>query len=252
MKVNESMREDGPQSSLSVEESFVVLERSPPQELNNQFTSYMSEQSTVYPVGTPHNSYTGGLPRLESQSLQNSSYIPGSLPTDLSPEEIQRKLHEVLQENLQLKETLQQNNLAMKQQFNTLAMWQEEVSKVHQNHKAKFAETKDLVLKLRAENAELKNILEEYKKTGSSVPGASEAQLVKENVELKGRIAELQQKVSTPVPRKEQLQGVSPSKKELEMSTVLEQINRQLETAERARRQLTVDVERLTAQKNTT
>jgi hypothetical protein len=67
VKVNESMREDGPQSSLSVEESFVVLERSPPQELNNQFTSYMSEQSTVYPVGTPHNSYTGGLPRLESQ-----------------------------------------------------------------------------------------------------------------------------------------------------------------------------------------
>jgi hypothetical protein len=36
----------------------------------------------------------------------------------------------------------------MKQQFNTLAMWQEEVSKVHQNHKAKFAETKDLVLKV--------------------------------------------------------------------------------------------------------
>jgi hypothetical protein len=30
---------------------------------------------------------------------------------------------------------------------------------------------------LRAENAELKNILEEYKKTGSSVPGASEAQV---------------------------------------------------------------------------
>lgn len=45
-------------------------------------------------------------------------------------------------------ETLQQNNLAMRQQFNTLAMWQEEVFKVHQNHKAKFAETKELVLKV--------------------------------------------------------------------------------------------------------
>ena len=45
-------------------------------------------------------------------------------------------------------ETLQQNNLAMRQQFNTLAMWQEEGFKVHQNHKAKFAETKELVLKV--------------------------------------------------------------------------------------------------------
>jgi Chromosome segregation ATPases len=72
---------------------------------------------------------------------------------------------------------------------------------------------------------------------------------MRENLELKGKIAELQQKLSTPVARKEQLQGVTPSKKEQEMSSVLEQINRQLETAERARRQLTVDVERLTAQK---
>lgn len=65
--MNESMQEDGPQSSLSVDESFVVLERSPPQELNNQFASHMSEQSTVYPAGAPHNSYTGGLTCLESQ-----------------------------------------------------------------------------------------------------------------------------------------------------------------------------------------
>jgi hypothetical protein len=72
---------------------------------------------------------------------------------------------------------------------------------------------------------------------------------MRENLELKGKIAELQQKLLTSVPKKEQLQGVSPSKKEQEMSIVLEQVNRQLETAERARRQLTVDVERLTAQK---
>ena len=29
--------------------------------------------------------------------------LPGSLSTDLSPEEIQKKLHELLQENLELK-----------------------------------------------------------------------------------------------------------------------------------------------------
>jgi chromosome segregation ATPase len=70
-----------------------------------------------------------------------------------------------------------------------------------------------------------------------------------ENVELKGKIAELQQKLSTPVPRKEQLYVGPPSKKEQELSALLEQVNRQLETAERARRQLTVDVERLTAKR---
>jgi chromosome segregation ATPase len=70
-----------------------------------------------------------------------------------------------------------------------------------------------------------------------------------ENAELKGKIAELQQKLSIPVPRKEQLHVGSPSKKEQELSTLLAQVNRQLETAERARRQLTVDVERVTAQR---
>lgn len=44
----------------------------------------------------------------------------------------------------------------MKQQFNTLAAWQEEIMKVHQNHKQKFSETKELINQLRRENADLK------------------------------------------------------------------------------------------------
>jgi hypothetical protein len=67
VKVNESVREEGPHSSLSVDESFVVLERSPPQELNNQYESFMSEQSTTYAVVTPQNSYAGGITRMDSQ-----------------------------------------------------------------------------------------------------------------------------------------------------------------------------------------
>jgi hypothetical protein len=67
VKVNESVREEGPSSSLSIDESFVVLERSPPQELNNQFASFMSEESTVHPPVSPHNTYTGGVTRMESQ-----------------------------------------------------------------------------------------------------------------------------------------------------------------------------------------
>lgn len=37
----------------------------------------------------------------------------------------------------------------MTQQFNTLLMWREEVVKVQQTHKEKFAETKEYILKVR-------------------------------------------------------------------------------------------------------
>jgi hypothetical protein len=52
---------------LSTDESFVVLERSPPQELNDQFSSHMLQQPPVYSAIPTRNSYTGGLTRLEGQ-----------------------------------------------------------------------------------------------------------------------------------------------------------------------------------------
>ena len=70
--------------------------------------------------------------------------------------EVHKKLNELLQENTKLKETLKQNNIAMKQQFNTLSDWQEEIMKVHQNHKKKFAETRELINYLKKENTDLK------------------------------------------------------------------------------------------------
>ncbi|CAK9827432.1 NF-kappa-B essential modulator [Anthophora retusa] len=70
--------------------------------------------------------------------------------------EVHHKLNELLQENTKLKETLKRNNIAMKQQFNTLAIWQEEIMKVYQNHKKKFAETRELINYLKKENTELK------------------------------------------------------------------------------------------------
>lgn len=79
--------------------------------------------------------------------------------SSLSIPEMQRRLTEVLQENMKMKETLRQNNEFMKQQFNTLTMWQEEVTKVHQSHKEKFVETKELINHLKRENTELKTKL---------------------------------------------------------------------------------------------
>ncbi|XP_068083262.1 optineurin isoform X3 [Anabrus simplex] len=229
----------GPESSITSEGSFVVLERSSVQEPDASRFSNCAPPLMVSPIYPQSSSNVSG-PQPESQS---SSFLPGSMPSDLSPEEIQRKLRELLQENVELKETLHQNNLAMKQQFNTLVMWQDEVFKVHQSHKEKFAETKDLILKLRAENAELKKYLEQSK-TGS----VSDNQLKAENAKLKGQIAELQQKLSAPVARKDHPAG-PPSRKEEELSDLVKQLNKQLETAERARRQLILDKERLTAQK---
>lgn len=71
-------------------------------------------------------------------------------------DEIHEKLSELLQENGKLKETLKQNNIAMKQQFNTLVNSQEEIMKIHQTHKKKFSETRELISYLKKENNEFK------------------------------------------------------------------------------------------------
>lgn len=79
-----------------------------------------------------------------------------SIISSLNSSEIQQKLAELLQENVKLKETLKQNTQSMKQQFNTLVTWQEEVMNVHKHHKQKFKETRQLINVLKQENAELK------------------------------------------------------------------------------------------------
>lgn len=94
--------------------------------------------------------------------------------------EVHQKLNELLQENTKLKETLKQNNIAMKQQFNVLATWQEEIMRVHQNHKKKFAETRELINYLKKENTELKmklaSGLTSYTETGCEFLDISERQ----------------------------------------------------------------------------
>lgn len=84
VKVNESKPEDqlehSPQSFLSIDESFVVLERSPSQESNDQFASHMLQQPPVYSAVPPRSSYTGGLSRQEGQVstiLTSSPVIQG-------------------------------------------------------------------------------------------------------------------------------------------------------------------------------
>lgn len=79
--------------------------------------------------------------------------------SSLATNEIHQKLTELLQENTKLKETLRQNNFAMKKQLTTMVSWQEMVMKLHENHKEKFKETTDLINNLKRENLELKTKL---------------------------------------------------------------------------------------------
>nr|CAD7462522.1 unnamed protein product [Timema tahoe] len=180
VKVNEKPEEKspnhqdfGPQSSFSNDGSFVVLEESSVEGMTAQLPNSHLPPSLTF----------DGLPSVSNSTLgpsntngQGACYMSTSMTTDLNPEEIQNKLHELLVENVELKDTLNQNNMAMRQQFHTLVKWQEEVLKVHQNHKEKFAETRDLIHKLRNENEELKKCIAEMKSESSTFSIALEQQ----------------------------------------------------------------------------
>ncbi|XP_031836081.2 uncharacterized protein LOC116428520 [Nomia melanderi] len=123
-----------------------------------------------------------------------------SMIASWNSDEIHEKLSELLQENGKLKETLKQNNIAMKQQFNTLVNWQEEIMKIHQSHKKKFAETRELISYLQKENNEFKMRLA----TGgiSTEPGyemlsANEMQSTSDKKESSILGTELHEKVSS-------------------------------------------------------
>ncbi|CAK1584873.1 unnamed protein product [Parnassius mnemosyne] len=75
---------------------------------------------------------------------------------DRSTEELQKRFGELLDENIILKETLKQNNDSMKEQLQLIASCQDDMLKTHRVHKEKFDETRELVERLRQENKKLK------------------------------------------------------------------------------------------------
>ncbi|CAG9820944.1 unnamed protein product [Phaedon cochleariae] len=121
-------------------------------------TSYRSDDS----LGTPKmqqsaifnltNSVINGLP--EIQNLPKWSF------EDLPSEEVQRKISQIIDENVHLKDALLQNNMSMKSQYERIVAWQEDVQKVHQAHRQKLAEAKDFIEKMKADNLMVKHQLE--------------------------------------------------------------------------------------------
>lgn len=152
---------------------------------------------------------------------------------DKSTEELQKHFGELLDENVVLKETLQQNNDSMKEQFMLIASCQEDMMKTHTLHKEKFEETRELVERLRQENKKLKHdiaSLLDVNNTSSTV-----------NVE-------------TGEAKSDPVQTKSGPSSALEFVTspddeTIDRLTAQLELVEKQRRQVITENEKLTWQK---
>lgn len=156
------------------EESFVVLGHSLSPESTDEYTNDLADAIETSAVDDTVKTTTAAFEQMNTstpsfpfmQQLNSGLTRDVSLHTvttnasvDLSPDEVQQKVDMLVEENFKLKETLHQNNLAMKKQYDTLVLWQNDVMSVHKSHKEKFAETKTYIEKLKLEKAELINIL---------------------------------------------------------------------------------------------
>lgn len=217
-------------SSFLSDSSFVILgQGSLPPELNTTQNGYISK---IDSINTAKNSVSvNGNEASTNDVNKNSSTSWGC---ESGSQDIQVKLDQLLKENYQLKETLNQNNLAMKTQFETLVMWQQEVFKTHQSHKQKFSETRDLVLKLRAENTSLKKQLEEgiLKSQSGAKSNSDNIDLEQENFLLRQQVNELQEKSLL----QSKYDG-APTKREEELNSLVENLRLKLQTAEQISKQ---------------
>lgn len=217
------------------EDSFIILGTSPGTSLDikcngngvvsdgplnkSQIEDAMKDLSTEASMAFKATFKLGDCP--SPASLMVASTI---ISEDKSTEELQKRFGEILDENVLLKETLKQNNESMKEQFCLIASCQEDMMKTHSLHKEKFDETRELVEKLRQENKKLKQEIAQLKET----------------------------KVNTETGEEDKVKSGPPSAVEFVTCPDDDTINKltaQLELVEKQRRQVIVDNEKLTWQK---
>ncbi|CAG9857110.1 unnamed protein product [Phyllotreta striolata] len=87
-----------------------------------------------------------------------------SLTSDMSSDEIERKLSQLVEENVHLKDTILQNNMALKSQYDKILFWYEDVQKVHRTLKDKLIEAKRVIDALKSDKDSLKRELTEMKR----------------------------------------------------------------------------------------
>ncbi|XP_053614716.1 NF-kappa-B essential modulator isoform X2 [Plodia interpunctella] len=158
------------------DDSFIILGTSPGTSLDlkcdivngqpldkNQIEDAMKDMSTEANMALKAHFKLGDSP--SPASLMVASTM---ITDDKSLEELQKRFGELLDENIILKETLKQNNDSLKEQFLLIASCQEDMMNTHKLHKEKFEETKGLVEKLRQENKQLKLDVVRLAESGSS------------------------------------------------------------------------------------
>ncbi|KAK5647580.1 hypothetical protein RI129_002472 [Pyrocoelia pectoralis] len=244
------------------EESFVVLGHSlPPEsivEVKNDvpklIDSSLVQQSISLTTSSLElsNLSSPSLPKLDEELSVTRQYVSAvsttpNLSVDLSPDEIQQKVDVLIAENLKLKETLHQNNLAMKKQYAILSTWQDEVAMVHNSHKEKFSDIKKYVEKIRLENSKLSAII--------ATKAKENEELMKEIEQLKSEqaLAAAKDKVDIKVLKSSfdnlsefELLSAKKKIKELEQQLLTERDNlKEIQSSARKEQTLTHDLEKL-------
>ncbi|CAH1110026.1 unnamed protein product [Psylliodes chrysocephalus] len=99
------------------------------------------------------------MPNIEKGFETTNAISIASFSSDMSSEEVQNKISQIIDENIRLKDTILQNNMSLKSQYEKILAWQEDVQRVHQIHKEKLSDAKQFIDKLKMEKENLKRDL---------------------------------------------------------------------------------------------
>lgn len=154
-----------------------------------------------------------------------------TLSTDLTSEQVQKKVSEIVEENIRLKDTILQNNMSMKSQYERIVAWQEDVQKVHQAHKEKILEAKEFIERLKKENYNLIRELEQLK----AIKTAQDEEIVSLRQTIDG---------------KEQCSKETMDPKSKNVEFMLDMANKHIKQLESGMKNLTVENETIKAEKD--
>ncbi|XP_076357414.1 optineurin-like isoform X2 [Tachypleus tridentatus] len=196
-----------------------------------------SDQSSVFSVlSYPSSSDI----QLECVNLMSDLHLNlESASSDLSYQEIQEKLKELLKENIELKEVLQQNNKSMKTQFQTLMNWQQQINLVHNDHQKKFEESKFLIEELRVQNCELTDKLLELENKLASHNDCEEIKLKVQELTSKIQDAEGDKQAISAELERQQVICIHLEERVQEMTGDYEQLETNYQQLETDKRELT-------------
>ncbi|KRT83845.1 hypothetical protein AMK59_3510 [Oryctes borbonicus] len=179
-----------PPSESDDEDSFVVLNNSLGPDVYTDRALLNTEPISTQTIQASLDSITDILAQHTMQSTsckgpEQSAIVVDSAKisfqsTEVSPDEIQRKVDNLITENSDLKETLAQNNMTMKKQVETMIQWQTEVQRVHEAHKEKFNEMKKYITILTTENEKLKDIIKKSESASEENSKKAKEVLVKQ------------------------------------------------------------------------